>query len=165
MRKLRIKTVGKTVTRTWITKSGVKKTKTYSYGTRRGAVLVDKKGRVKQKAVEALKASIEGDSTMTQREKRIAASFLDYYVSERSEAKRQLRTTGFFGLMAGSKVEMMFANAGTSALIEAEYLGVEEADLLNDNNWSGDVFTDPQSGRSWRYTFNYFGSEASWEEI
>lgn len=159
------RTVGKTVTRRWVTKSGEIHQKTYEYGSRRGKVLVDKSGRVKQKAVDELRSKIESDKTMTKKEKNVAQAFLDYYLEERSSAKRQLRTTGFFGMLAGSRIEMMFANAGTSAAEEAAYLGVDESDLLDQSNWNGGVFTDRQTGRSWRYTFNYFGSEASWEEI
>ena len=50
----------------------------------------------------------------------------------------------------------MFANVGMSADEIAARYGFDEAELLDPNNWNGDVFTD-SSGNTHTFTFSYTG--------
>lgn len=66
-----------------------------------------------------------------------------------------------------NRVAKMMINAGKDIDTEAIYLGTTIEALKDGANWAGDIFTDPVSGKSWRFNFttNYDSTEASWEEV
>lgn len=154
----------KTVIRRWTTKSGEVHQKTYIYESGRGKVIVDERGGVHAQALNEAKNAIDSRSDLGKVEKDMMKYYLDYYVKEAKESGKPMRTTGFFGRMQEDKVSRMFANAGTDVATEAQSLGVSEEDLLNPDNWNGDVFTDPTTGRSYLFTFTYWSDER-WEEL
>lgn len=162
--KLLRKYQAKTVVRKWKTKNGEIHQKTYTYESDRGAVIVDAQGGVHQAAIDEAKRAIDARDDLGEVEKNMMKYYLDYYVKEAKEKGQSMRTTGFFGRLAEDKVNRMFANAGTDVATEAARLGVTEADLVNPDNWSGDVFIDPATGKSYLFTFSYWEDER-WEEI
>lgn len=154
----------KTVIRRWRTKSGEIHQKTYTYESGRGRVIVDERGGIHRSALAEAKRAIDESKDLGKVEKDMMKYYLDYYVKEAKESGKTMRTTGFFGRMAEDRISRMFANAGTDVATEAQRLGVTEAQLLDPNNWNGDVFTDPNTGRSYLFTFSYWEDEL-WEEL
>lgn len=158
-KKLR-KYTAKTVTRKWKTKDGRVRVKTYVYEGDRGKVIVDSQGHFHKEGYNEAVRAINAREDMSQVDKDLMKYYLDYYVKE----GKPMRTTGFFGRMATNKVERMLANAGADPDEEADRLGVSVEALLDGDNWSNDVFTDPESGKAYLFTFSYWGDER-WEEI
>lgn len=162
-RKLR-KYTAKTVVRKWKTKSGETRVKTYVYEGSRGKVILDAAGNVRKSGYNEAVEAIYARDDLSDIEKDMMKYYLDYYVKEGKKSGKAMRTTGFFGRMASNKVERMFANAGTDAESEAERLGVSVDALLDGDNWEGDVFTDPETGTAYLFTFSYWEDER-WEII
>jgi hypothetical protein len=148
------------ITRTWTTKKGVVKTKTYTYQgsgkSRRGLTLVGKNGKINKKNIEKFKNEVRADSSLTAAEKQGIISDINIMTKQRAKEGRKLTTTGFYGEMQGSRVERLLANAGYSLEEAAEELNITEADLLDANNWSGDIFK--YAGISYQVKFTYTGS-------
>lgn len=148
-----------TVTRTWTTKSGIKKTKTYTYGvgkSRRGKVLVSKSGKLNKKNIQAFKDEINKSTKYTEAEKRSLIADLNIMLKQRQKSNRRLTTTGFVGELESEAVSRMLSNAGYSIEEAATELGVSEADLLDKKNWKDDVFTI--GAVAYQFRFNYTGS-------
>ena len=148
------------ITRTWITKSGITKTKTYIYTgrgkSRRGLTLVGKNGKINKKNVEKFKDEIRNDNSLTTAEKQGFIADLNIMTKQRMAEGRKLTTTGFYGELSSSKINRLLANAGYSVEEAAMELGLNEGDILNAGNWSGDVFTF--GGVSYLVKFTYTGS-------
>lgn len=148
------------ITRTWITKSGIAKTKTYIYkGTgksRRGLTLVGKGGKINKKNIEKFKDQIKADKSLTTAEKQGFIADLNIITKQRVNEGKKLTTTGFYGELESSKITRLLANAGYSAEEAAMELGVSESDILNTSNWSGDVFSS--GGAAYLVKFTYTGS-------
>ena len=148
------------ITRTWITKSGITKTKTYIYTgrgkSRRGLTLVGKNGKINKKNVEKFKDEIRNDNSLTTAEKQGFIADLNIMTKQRMAEGRKLTTTGFYGELSSSKINRLLANAGYSVEEAAMELGINEGDILNAGNWSGDVFTF--GGVSYLVKFTYTGS-------
>lgn len=148
-----------TVTRTWTTKSGITRTKTYTYGvgkSRRGKVLVSKSGTLNKKNIQAFKDEINSSKRYTAAEKRALIADLNIIIKQRQKSNRKLTTTGFVGEIEDKAISRMFANAGYSAEEAAKELGVSEADILDKRNWSGETFT--LGPVAYQFKFNYTGS-------
>lgn len=146
-----------TVKRTWTRADGTKVTKTYSYEgkSRKGKVLVDAKGNIRYKNVNAFKEEIKKSSASVA-EKRTLLADLDSRLRERHRNKKKLTTTGFAGLQQDERVERLFANAGYSLSEAASTFGLKETELLNPKNWSGDVYTE--DGNQYAFNFTYTGA-------
>lgn len=148
-----------TVIRTWTTKSGITKTKTYTYGvgkSRRGKVLVSKSGKLNKKNIKAFKDEINSSTKYTEAEKRSLIADLNIMLKQRQKSNRRLTTTGFVGELESEAVSRMLSNAGYSIEEAATELGVSEADLLDAKNWKDDVFTI--GSVAYQFKFNYTGS-------
>lgn len=131
----------------------VSKEYTYEYGkSTKGKVLVNKKGQINKKNFEAYKQRLIDEA----REKgaspakvRTLQSELEDYVKDRSIHKQRLTTTGFEGHMeyynnmstGENKIKSYFANFGTDVETEAEILGINPIDILNEANWSNGLLT------------------------
>jgi hypothetical protein len=150
----------RTVKRTWTTKSGITKTKTFTYTgkgkSRRGLTLVGKNGRLNKKNVEKFKNEINADNSLTAAEKRGLIADLNIITKQRVKDKSKLTTTGFYGELASTKISTLLANAGYSIEEAAEELGITEADILESKNWRGDILT--VGAASWAVKFTYTGS-------
>lgn len=148
-----------TVKRTWTTKSGITKTKSYTYGvgkSRRGKVLVSKSGTLNKKNIQAFKDEINNSKKYSAAEKRALIADLNIIIKQRQKSNRKLTTTGFVGEIEDKAISRMFANAGYSAEEAARELGVTEAEILDKRNWSGETFT--LGSVAYQFKFNYTGS-------
>lgn len=127
------------VTRTWITKNGEIKTKTYTYAHKssKGLTLVNKRGVVQKKNVEAFKRAIDANTEYSDNYKRMLKADVDNYVQTRKgKHNRALTTQGFLGHLKSDKLDRMFTNLGYSSDELAEQTGINEEDLINVNNWT-----------------------------
>jgi len=127
--------------------------------SRRGRTLVSKSGRLNasnKKNIDALKTEILNSKEYSDAEKRGLIADLNIIIKQRMKDGKKLTTTGFFGELASDKIERMLINAGYSIEEAAEELQVDEADLLDMKNWSGDKFT--HAGDTWLFSFKYTGA-------
>ena len=133
--------------------------------TRKGYTLVSSNGRVMHKRIEDLKAQIMA-SKRSKSLKDELINELDAVVNDRRLRVKKLTETGFFGhaqnviynKRSGDEqaIRTMIANMGyTPGQLAKEY-GLRVSDLLNPNNWLGDVLTI--GNKQYRLTFSYTGS-------
>lgn len=128
----------------------------YRHKSTRGLTLVGKGGRVDKKNIQKFKDSIDANSSYTAAEKRFLKADLDAMVAQKHKAKEKMTTSGFLGHLSKNKISKMFTNAGYStADVAAEY-SLSEAELLDEKNWKGDVFTT-SAGISYTFKFTYQG--------
>ena len=148
----------RTVKRTWRKADGTVVTREYTYNvgkSRRGKVLVNARGVINKKNVDAFKQEIR-DSSISTAEKRTLLADLDANIRQRKGEKKKLTTTGFAGLQQEERIDRLFANAGYSVAEAAEEFGFSEEELLNPDNWRGDTFT--QNGVQYAFAFTYTGA-------
>ena len=133
--------------------------------TRKGYTLVSANGRVMHKRVADLKEQIMA-SKRSKSLKDELINELDAVVNDRRLRVKKLTETGFFGhaqnviynKRSGDEqaIRTMIANMGyTPGQLAKEY-GLKVSDLLNPNNWLGDILTI--GGIKYRLTFSYTGS-------
>ena len=133
--------------------------------SRKGYTLVSSNGRVMHKRIEDLKAQIMA-SKRSKALKDELINELDAVVNDRRLRVKKLTETGFFGhaqnviynKRSGDEqaIRTMIANMGyTPGQLAKEY-GLRVSDLLNPNNWLGDVLTI--GNKQYRLTFSYTGS-------
>ena len=159
----------KKVTRTYKTKSGIV-TKTYFYDYKnskrkstRSKTLVSKSGKINKKNVADFKKKIDDSMNLSATEKRSMKADLDAYVKQRSIDKQKLTVSGFQGHLESDKMARMFANLGAAPDEIADEYGFDEDDLLDENNWTNGIYTDPTTVKSYRVNWTYTGS--AFEEI
>lgn len=147
----------KPIKRTWTRKDGTVVVKYYERGkSRRGLTLVGKGGKINKKNLQKFKDEINKDTSLTTAEKQGFIADAEIMAKQRAKEGRKLTTTGFYGELQSSKISRLLANAGYSSEEAALELGVNEADILNAANWSGDVFSF--GGKNWSVKFTYTGS-------
>lgn len=135
----------------------------------RGRVLVSETGRKNYKNIKMYKEKIRNDNTLSELEKRAKIADLEDYINERVRHNKthfiaagetattgKLTTNGFEGFEKGAGLERMFANVGMSAEEIAMRYELDENELLDPSNWSGDVFTD-SAGNTHIFKFSYTG--------
>lgn len=153
----------KRVKRTYITKSGKKRTYTYEYDkkysykhkSKKGKVLVSASGKVNKKNVADLKAEIMAKDGDTATKKQLC-NRLDAYVKQRSKHKEgRLTTNGFFAHEANDKAEQFAASLGYSISELAGMYNLDEADLRDPSSWKDDELV--ASGRIFKINHNYTG--------
>ena len=131
------------IKRTWYSKKlgkTITKEYTYEHTSRKGKVLVDKRGRVIKKNLEKVKQDINSREDLNESEKRALNINLDALVDQRKQDKKKLTTNGFYGTMSDSKVGRMLSNAGYSVEEVSEMYNIDENALLNEKNWEGETF-------------------------
>lgn len=147
------------VKRTWTNKkTGETITREYTYKTgksRKGYVLIDSKGYLRKKNIEKYKQMIDSNDSYTIAEKRMLKVDLDNYISARKGSHRKLTTRGFEGHLQENEIERMFANAGMSSSEVAQDMGIEEADILNPDNWQNGLLVI--NGIKYAFNHNYTG--------
>lgn len=147
----------KKITRTWTTKKGVTKTKTYKYDqkfkSRKSKTLVTKSGNVNKKNVKEFKEEIMNSSEYNDAEKRTLINDLNIIIRKREKDRRKLTVNGFLGEISDDAIDRMFANAGASVEEIAAWYDLDEADIRDKKNWSGDVLTIDK--KSYRFSHNY----------
>lgn len=133
--------------------------------TRKGYTLVSANGRVMHKRVADLKEQIMA-SKRSKSLKEELVNELDAVVNDRRLRVKKLTETGFFGhaqnviynKRSGDEqaIRTMIANMGyTPGQLAKEY-GLRVSDLIDPNNWLGDVLTI--GNKQYRLTFSYTGS-------
>lgn len=133
--------------------------------TRKGYTLVSANGRVMHKRVADLKEQIMA-SKRSKSLKDELINELDAVVNDRRLRVKKLTETGFFGhaqnviynKRSGDEqaIRTMIANMGyTPGQLAKEY-GFKVSDLIDPNNWLGDVLTI--GNKQYRLTFSYTGS-------
>lgn len=135
-------------------------TKEYKYTgkSRRGLTLVGKGGKItknSKKNVEKFIKSIKENPEYTEAEKRTLVNDLYTQVMAYSSEGKKLTTTGFMGLQEEEKIPRMLTNLGYTSYEISELYDIPEEEVLNSDNWSGDVFT--YGGLSYLVQFNYTG--------
>ena len=133
--------------------------------TRKGYTLVSANGRVMHKRIEDFKAQIMA-SNRSKSLKDELINELDAFVNDRRLKVKKLTETGFLGhaqniiynKRSGDEqtIRTMIANMGyTPGQLAKEY-GFKVSDLINPNNWNGDILTI--SGIQYKLSFNYTGN-------
>ena len=133
--------------------------------TRKGYTLVSSNGRVMHKRIEDLKQQIMA-SKRSKALKDELINELDAVVNDRRLRVKKLTETGFFGhaqnviynKRSGDEqaIRTMIANMGYTPGQLAKEHGLRVSDLLNPNNWLGDILTI--GNIKYRLTFSYTGS-------
>ena len=59
-------------------------------------------------------------------------------------------------MLSNSKIEKAIINTGYTAEELAKEMGINVADLLDEDNWDGDIFK--LGDRTWNFEFKYDGS-------
>ena len=133
--------------------------------TRKGYTLVSANGRVMHKRIADLKEQIMA-SKRSKSLKDELINELDAVVNDRRLRVKKLTETGFFGhaqnviynKRSGDEqaIRTMIANMGyTPGQLAKEY-GLRVSDLIDPNNWAGDILTI--GGIQYKLTFSYTGS-------
>ena len=127
----------------------------------RGRVLVSAKGRKYTKNINDYINKINNDKSLNAAEKRAKIADLKDYIDSRAKKNKQtagsrLTTNGFEGWEADTGLKRMFANVGMSAKEIAERYDLDEDELLDSDNWFGNVFTDSK-GNTYKFNFSYTG--------
>ena len=133
--------------------------------TRKGYTLVSANGRVMHKRIEDFKAQIMA-SNRSKSLKDELINELDAFVNDRRLRVKKLTETGFLGhaqniiynKRSGDEqtIRTMIANMGyTPGQLAKEY-GFKVSDLINPNNWNGDILTI--GGIQYKLSFTYTGN-------
>lgn len=133
--------------------------------TRKGYTLVSANGRVMHKRIEDFKAQIMA-SNRSKSLKDELINELDAFVNDRRLKVKKLTETGFLGhaqniiynKRSGDEqtIRTMIANMGyTPGQLAKEY-GFKVSDLINPNNWNGDILTI--GGIQYKLSFTYTGN-------
>lgn len=128
----------------------------YKHKSTRGLTLVGKGGKVNKKNIQKFKDSIDANKNYSAVEKRYLKANLDALVSQKHADREKMTTSGFLGHLAKNKISKMFANAGYSTADVAMEYNISEAELLDENNWLGNTFTN-SSGLVFTFQFTYQG--------
>lgn len=133
--------------------------------TRKGYTLVSANGRIMHKRIADFKAQIMA-SKRSKSLKDELINELDAVVNDRRLRVKKLTETGFLGhaqnviynkRSSGEQtIRTMIANMGyTPGQLAKEY-GFKVSDLLNSENWNGDILTI--GGIQYRLSFTYTGN-------
>lgn len=127
-------------------------TKEYTYKASqlrsRKTYIINSKGKVNQSALKRLVD--RGVGTKFEIETNIQSQLAQGKVSiseERLEAS-----------ITHNRIEGMFANAGMSVDTAAKEINTSVDALYDKSNWNDGVFTDPKTGKSYKFEFNYEGN-------
>lgn len=124
--------------------------------SKRGLTLVGKDGRIttnSKKNVQKFKDAIMANDTYTADEKETLINDLNARIHNAHKLGKKLTTSGFMGMQESDKIERLLTNAGYTADELANEIGVTEQDILDSNNWAGDIFMG-----AWKLSFNYTSS-------
>lgn len=127
----------------------------YKHKSTRGLTLVGKNGRVYEKNIEKLKSMIDANDKYSAAEKTYLKADLDAFVKVKKLNKERLTSSGFFGRLESDSVTRMFVNAGYSPDDVSALYDIDKDALLDETNWSGDVFI--YGGKMFRFNFTYTG--------
>lgn len=123
--------------------------------SRRSKTLVGKNGRIttnSKKNVQQLIDQIEARTDLSKAEKVALEADVHAYVDSYHLRNKKLTVNGFWSHYENDKITRMLTNAGYTAQNLADEIGVSEEDVLNADNWNGDIFMGV-----WHFSFNYTG--------
>ena len=126
-------------------------TKTYEYNAKkakRSDLIVGKSGKVYKDRLKKLRDSLDDPNDQYELDLIIENQL---YKKDPRISERTLRS-----MIADSKIEKAIINTGYTPDELAAEMGIDVADLLDENNWSGSEFTF--GGKTWNFEFRYDGS-------
>ena len=126
-------------------------TKTYEYNAKkakRSDLIVGKSGKVYKDRLKKLRESLDDPNDQYELDLIIENQL---YKKDPRISERTLRS-----MIADSKIEKAIINTGYTPDELAAEMGIDVADLLDENNWSGSEFTF--GGKTWNFEFRYDGS-------
>ena len=126
-------------------------TKTYHYNrkkAKRSDLIVGKSGKVYKDRLKKLRDSLDDPNDQYELDLIIENQL---YKKDPRISERTLRS-----MIADSKIEKAIINTGYTPDELAAEMGIDVADLLDENNWSGSEFTF--GGKTWNFEFRYDGS-------
>ena len=125
-------------------------TKTYQYNVKkakRSDLIVGKSGKIYEDRLKKLRDSLDADD-------QYELDLIIMHQKSKKDARISERTLR--SMLSDSKIEKAIINTGYSIDELADELGIDVADLLDENNWNGSTFSF--GGDSWDFEFRYDGS-------
>ena len=125
-------------------------TKTYHYKTKkakRSDLIVGKSGKVYKDRLKKLKDSLDAND-------QFELDLIIMHQQAKKDARISERTLR--SMLADSKIEKAIINTGYTPDELAAEMGIDVMDLLDENNWDGDIFK--LGNRTWNFEFKYDGS-------
>ena len=124
-------------------------TKTYHYKrnkAKRSDLIVGKSGKIYEDRLKKLRDSLDVDD-------QYELDLIIMHQKAKKDARISERTLR--SMLSDSKIEKAIINTGYSIDELADELGIDVADLLDENNWNGSTFSF--GGDSWDFEFRYEG--------
>ena len=124
-------------------------TKTYQYNVKkakRSDLIVGKSGKIYEDRLKKLRDSLDADD-------QYELDLIIMHQKSKKDARISERTLR--SMLSDSKIEKAIINTGYSIDELADELGIDVADLLDENNWNGSTFSF--GGDSWDFEFRYEG--------
>ena len=124
-------------------------TKTYEYDTRaHSPLIINKKGKVYEDKLKRLRNSLTDPNEQDE---------LDLIIENQLYKKNpRISEKTLRSMLSNSKIEKAIINTGYTAEELAKEMGINVADLLDEDNWDGDIFK--LGDRTWNFEFKYDGS-------
>ena len=124
-------------------------TKTYEYDTRaHSPLIINKKGKVYIDRLKRLRDSLSDPNDQYELDLIIENQL---YKKNPRTSEKTLRS-----MLSGSKIEKAIINTGYTSEELAAEMGIDVMDLLDEDNWDGDIFK--LGDRTWNFEFKYDGS-------
>lgn len=150
-------------TRSYVTKTYVYEAGRYDQPSRKSLTLISKRGTIYKKNWEKLREIIKKESEDEAIRRGMLAdldNLLDNYQdlspAERRPQGNALTINGYLGTGIQNKAERWITNMGYTPQQLAEEMGVDTAELLNEDNWDREIFE--LRGRRWKFTHGYTGN-------
>lgn len=124
-------------------------TKIYEYDKRaKSPLIINKKGKVYEDKLKRLRDSLTDPNEQDE---------LDLIIENQLYKKNpRISEKTLRSMLAGSKIEKVIINTGYTPEELAAEMGINVADLLDEDNWDGDIFK--LNDRTWNFEFKYDGS-------
>ena len=124
-------------------------TKIYEYDTRaKSPLIINKKGKVYEDKLKRLRDSLTDPNEQDE---------LDLIIENQLYKKNpRISEKTLRSMLAGSKIEKAIINTGYTPEELAAEMGIDVMDLLDEDNWDGDIFK--LGDRTWNFEFKYDGS-------
>ena len=124
-------------------------TKIYEYDTRaHSPLIINKKGKVYEDKLKRLRNSLSDPNDQDE---------LDLIIENQLYKKNpRISEKTLRSMLSNSKIEKAIINTGYTKEELAAEMGINADDLLDENNWDGDIFK--LGDRTWNFEFKYDGS-------
>ena len=125
-------------------------TKTYHYNAKkakRSDLIVGKSGKVYKDRLKKLRDSLDAND-------QFELDLIIMHQQAKKDARISERTLR--SMLADSKIEKAIINTGYTPEELAAEMGINVDDLLDEDNWDGDIFK--LGDRTWNFEFKYDGS-------